>query len=214
MTMQSGVVVGVVERRDDPRKEGRVTLRYKWLPGAPVSGWAPIAQPLAGAKRGAWLMPEKGDEVLVAFEKGRFDNPYVVGFLHNGSHKPPDTDLQHRVIVTPGGHELRFEDNDKKKQIIISTAGKHVITLTDKDNAMKVSIESSKHHLIEIDDVANAITVKTSGNQSVTLTDSPAAITLTTSGKQSVTLADSPAAITLDGGGRKITLQGGKVAIT
>lgn len=195
MSGQEGVVVAVVERRDDPRKEGRVTVRYKWLPGEPVSGWAPIAHPLAGTKRGAWLMPEKGDEVLVAFEKGCFENPYIVGFLFNGSHKPPDTDLQHRVIVTPGGHELRFEDNDKKKQIIIRTAGKHVITLTDMDNAMKVSIESGKHHLIEIDDVANSISVKTSG-------------------KQSVTLTDSPAAITLDGGGRKLALTGGKVAIT
>ena len=195
MTMQEGVVVAVGENRNDPKKEGRVTLRYKWLPGQPVSGWASIAAPLAGSKRGAWMMPEKGDEVLVAFEKGRFDNPYVVGFLWNGAHKPPEQDLQHRVIVTPGGHQLRFEDNDKKKQIILRTAGKHVITLTDKDNAMKISIESGKHHLIEIDDVANSITIRTAG-------------------KQSVTLTDSPAAITLDGGGRKLTLANGKVAIT
>jgi len=195
LTAQDGVVVAVVERRDDPRKEGRITLRYKWLPGEPESGWAPIAAPIAGTKRGAWLMPEKGDEVLVAFEQGCFDNPYVVGFLWNGAHKPPDNDLQHRVIVTPGGHELRFEDNDKKKQIIIKTAGNHVLTLTDAENAMKVSIESAKHHVIEIDDVANSITVKTSG-------------------KQSVTLTDSPAAITLDGGGRKLALANGQVAIT
>jgi uncharacterized protein involved in type VI secretion and phage assembly len=214
MTMQDGVVVAVVEERNDPRKEGRVTLRYKWLPGEPVSGWAPIAAALAGTKRGAWLMPEKGDEVLVAFEKGLFDHPYVVGFLWNGKHTPPDKDLQHRVIITPGGHELRFEDNDKKKQIIIKTAGKHVITLNDTEKKMKVSIESGEHHLIEIDYVKNSITVKTAKSQSVTLTDSPAAITLTTSGNQSVTLSDSPASITLDGGGRKVALANGKVAIT
>ena len=195
MTMQEGVVIAVVESRDDPKKEGRVTLRYKWLPGEPVSGWASIAAPLAGSKRGAWLMPEKGDEVLVAFEKGCFDNPYVVGFLWNGAHKPPDQDLQHRVIVTPGGHQLRFEDNDKKKQIIISTAGKHVITLSDKENAMSVKIESAKHHRVEIDDVAKVITIQTAGNQSVKLDD-------------------ASTSITLDGGGRKIALANGKVAIT
>src|ERR1044071_7385055 len=116
-------------------------------------------------------MPEKGDEVLVAFEKGCFDNPYVVGFLWNGKHKPPESDLKHRVIVTPGGHQLRFEDNDNKKKIIVRTAGKHSITLSDEDNAMKISIQSAKEHLVEIDDVANTITVKTKNGPKVTLTD-------------------------------------------
>lgn len=195
MTMQEGVVIAVVESRNDPKKEGRVTLRYKWLPGQPLSDWAAIAAPLAGSKRGAWLMPEKGDEVLVAFRNGRFDHPYVIGFLWNGKSKPPEQDLQHRVIVTPGGHQLRFEDNDKKKQIVLRTPGKHTLTLSDVENAMKLTVRSGKEHLIEIDDVANTITLQTKNGPKVTLTD-------------------SPSSITLEGGGRKIALANGKVAIT
>ena len=54
------------------------------------SHWAPIASLLAGKKRGACFMPELDDEVLVAFDRGEFDHPYVVGFLWNGADEAPD----------------------------------------------------------------------------------------------------------------------------
>ncbi|MEP6832331.1 MAG: phage baseplate assembly protein V [Gemmatimonas sp.] len=163
MNLQHGVLVAVVVSRDDPDQQGRIRVKYSWLAGDPVSAWAPIASPLAGPGRGLWFMPEVDDEVLVAFEKGHFDYPFVVGFLWNGVHQPPDTDFQHRIIVTPGGNELRFEDNDNNKQIILKTAGNHAITLSDETGASRISIESSNGQLVEIDDVANSITLRGGG---------------------------------------------------
>jgi uncharacterized protein involved in type VI secretion and phage assembly len=168
MTKQHGVLVASVLSCDDPEGQGRVKLQYPWLPDEPDSAWAPIAAPLAGPGRGLWFMPEVGDEVLVAFEKGNFDYPFIVGFLWNGVHNPPDTDLQHRVIVTPGGHQLRFEDNESGKRIVLKTAGNHSVTLSDEASKSKISIESSGGQFIEIDDVGHSITLR-GGNRQLKL---------------------------------------------
>ena len=58
--------------------------------------WAAMASPLTGKDRGMFFMPEKDDEVLVAFEQGNFAHPYILGFLWNGADTPPESNLQHR----------------------------------------------------------------------------------------------------------------------
>ena len=39
----------------------------------------------------SYFLPEVGDEVLVAFERGDLRFPYVLGSLWNGKDKPPST---------------------------------------------------------------------------------------------------------------------------
>ena len=103
MKRHPGVVVATVKSLDDPRGEGRIQIEFPWLPDITEHPWAPIAAPLAGGERGMFFMPEPKDEVLVAFEHGDFDHPFVVGFLWNGVDRPPESDTHNRVIVTPGG---------------------------------------------------------------------------------------------------------------
>jgi uncharacterized protein involved in type VI secretion and phage assembly len=74
------------------------------------SYWAPVAAAMAGGGRGAFFMPEVGDEVVIGFDRGQFDHPYVVGFLWNGQDAPPRTDGKIRVIRSVNGHELAFYD--------------------------------------------------------------------------------------------------------
>jgi len=158
---QPGVVVGIVRSLDDPSGEGRLQLEFPWL-GRVRSAWAPVAAPMAGKERGAWFMPELDDEVLVAFEHGDFDHPYVVGFLWNGVDRPPDTDNKHRLIKTPGGHQLRFEDNDGVKKVVLRTeAGFRV----------------------EMDEAAKSLTVATPGQLSITLDDTNQLIELKGGGR-------------------------------
>jgi uncharacterized protein involved in type VI secretion and phage assembly len=119
----------------DPDGQGRVELQFPWLSDSLRSYWAPVAAPLAGKQRGVFFMPEIDDEVLVAFEHGSFDHPYIVGFLWNGVDMPPETDSQNRVIMTPGGHTLRFEDGNEKKIVLKSSSGQ-TITLDDTENSI------------------------------------------------------------------------------
>jgi uncharacterized protein involved in type VI secretion and phage assembly len=119
------VVVGTVVDVKDPRGEGRIQVRFPWLPETREHPWAPLATPLTGGSRGMFFLPEREDEVLVAFEHGDFDHPFVVGFLWNGVDQPPESDHKNRVILTPGGHTLRFEDRDGQQKVILKSAGGH-----------------------------------------------------------------------------------------
>ena len=53
-------------------------------------GWHTLLR-LVRADRGVYLLPEVGDEVLVAFENGDIAHPIVVGSLWNDEEPPPET---------------------------------------------------------------------------------------------------------------------------
>jgi uncharacterized protein involved in type VI secretion and phage assembly len=132
-----GVVIGIVVDVNDPDGRGQIKLKFPWL-GDMDSMWAPLATPLAGENRGMWFMPEIDDEALVAFEHGDFAHPRVIGFLWNGKDTPPETEVQNRIIKTPGGHELRFEDKAGSKKVILKTDGGLKITMDDNDQSIEI----------------------------------------------------------------------------
>lgn len=110
----SGVLIGIVESRDDPQGEGRIEVSFPVFGDQMTTYWAAIANPMAGKGRGFRFSPEIGDECLVAFDRNDAEHPYIVGFLHNGVDKPPTDDPQHRVIESVNGHRIAFEDPDVK----------------------------------------------------------------------------------------------------
>src|SRR5262249_18783872 len=138
------------------------------------SWWAPVAAPLAGKNRGAFFMPEVDDEVLVAFEHGDFDHPFIIGFLWNGDDTPPETTNKNKIIKTPGGHQLRFEDKDGEKKIIIKSDGGHEIELLDTPPA-SVKITSAGGNQVEIIDEPPTINI-TSPSGAVNINCSSASI--------------------------------------
>jgi uncharacterized protein involved in type VI secretion and phage assembly len=127
----NGVVNGQVVSRDDPDQQGRIQVSLPYLGGQNDSYWAPVATMMAGKSTGSWFMPEIGDEVLIAFNQDDVAHPYIVGFLWNGQDGPPDPDPQNRVILTPGGHTLRFQDKDGSKKVVLQSSSGQVITLDD-----------------------------------------------------------------------------------
>jgi hypothetical protein len=83
-----GVAVAVVTDNKDPDKLYRVKVRYPWLDNGAKSGgepsyWARISTIGAGKDRGIYFLPEVEDEVLVAFEHGDMNRPFIVGALWN-----------------------------------------------------------------------------------------------------------------------------------
>ena len=148
MNTMPGVVQGIVTNVDDPQGLGRVQVEFPWLDASYRTDWAFIATPMTGGARGQFFMPEVGDEALLAFEHGHFDHPFVVGFLWNGVHKPPESELKNRVILTPGGHTLRFEDKENAKKVILkSNDGSHV-TLDDVAKEIVVSDKDGNNKLV------------------------------------------------------------------
>lgn len=172
MSRQNGVVTGIVHEVD--AEHGCVMVEYRDIEDGMLSPWAYIAAPLSGKGRGALFMPEPGDEVLVCYGDGEFARPYVVGFLWNGEHTSPETEAHNRVIVTPGGHQLRFEDKDGDKRVILKTQGKHCLTMDDKNKS--VTLKSTGKHKLEITDNDGKVVLTTQNGGKVTLENSGKAI--------------------------------------
>jgi phage protein D len=82
------IVVGVVTNNEDPDGLGRVRVRYPALDDDLEGWWARVVAPGAGATRGLLTLPLPGDEVLVAFEHGSEQHPYVLGSVYNGQATP------------------------------------------------------------------------------------------------------------------------------
>jgi phage protein D len=116
----------VTNNKNDTDDFGYVKLKYPWLDDTVESNWARIVVPGGGAQRGIYFMPEVNDEVLVAFEHGDFDHPYVIGGLYNGQDAPAAAlsdvvssgKVKTRVIKTRTGHTVTFVDEDGGEEYI------------------------------------------------------------------------------------------------
>jgi uncharacterized protein involved in type VI secretion and phage assembly len=118
-----GVAVAEVINNIDVTQAARVQLRLPWLPD--YEPWARVAAMSAGSSRGAFFIPQVGEEVLVAFNHGDVREPYVVGSLWNGQDQPPassPTDsVTKRLIKTPAGHEIELDDLQQSVLVKTST---------------------------------------------------------------------------------------------
>ncbi|MFF5089092.1 VgrG-related protein [Streptomyces niveus] len=83
----AGLVSGTVTDTQDPEGSGRVKVRFPWLSDEYASDWARTAQS-GGTGGGEAFIPEVGDEVLVGFEHGHLDRPFVLAGLYNGKDRP------------------------------------------------------------------------------------------------------------------------------
>lgn len=149
----SGVVTARVVAHNDPRGIGRVQVKYDWMEEAQTA-WARMTTPSAGGGRGFMFMPEIGDEVLVAFEHGDPERPFVVGALWNGVDSAPrqgfweeegteetggvktqvPKDMARndiKRIVTKSGHRIQMVDVEGKESIVVSTPGQQMIQMID-----------------------------------------------------------------------------------
>lgn len=69
--------------------------------------WIRMVTPMATNGGGMYFKPEKGDEVLVEFENGNVERPYVVGTLYSKNVVIPDGE---RIIKSPNGHYIKIDD--------------------------------------------------------------------------------------------------------
>ena len=141
MSQMNGVVAAVVVNRDDPDNLGRVEVRYHFQEQGDRSYWARIATLMSGERRGSWFMPEVNDEVLVAFDNGDMQNPYIVGFLWNEQGKPPNEGIDPNVrrLQTVSGHILEFDDRPGQQKITLTTRSGYAITINDTTKEINIS---------------------------------------------------------------------------
>ncbi|MBR5723902.1 MAG: hypothetical protein IKX62_00830 [Bacteroidales bacterium] len=69
--------------------------------------WIRMSTPMATSGGGMYFKPEKGDEVMVDFENGNIEHPYVVGTLYSKNVTVPDGS---RIIQSKNGHTIKMSD--------------------------------------------------------------------------------------------------------
>lgn len=134
----------------DPRRLGRVRVRFQWLVEKKVqaeSGWLRVTTPYSGDGKGHLFTPEVGSQVLVNYEHGLPDMPVVVGNVFHPQNKqgatysPPNNHL--KGFQTAGGNKFILDDAPEAKVIRISNSGKKgtAVELSFKNNG-SITIKS------------------------------------------------------------------------
>ena len=159
-----GVYPAVVVDIADPDGQGRVKVSLPWSPdldGASYEAWARLGTMMGGRNRGTWFVPDKDDEVVVAFEGGDPRRPYVLGGLWNGSDSPPESmdgagNNFKKVIASRNGVKVTLDDGDGREQLILETPGGQKVTLKDGPGA--VTIEDSNGNSVKLETAGVTVT--------------------------------------------------------
>lgn len=170
-----GPVVGIVKNNKDPDGQARIKVAFPWLSDSEESQWARMATFMAGAKMGAFFLPDVGDEVLVVFEHGDINRPYILGALWNGVDKPPASNdngkNNMRLILSRSGHMIRLDDTDGGEKIeIIDKSGKNFIEWDTASNRITISADQDveiKAEQGKISINAAEVEIKSSGNTTI-----------------------------------------------
>ena len=148
----AGVVPALVDDVNDPDKQGRVRVKFPWLAEQYKSDWCRVAHAGAGPDRGFMILPEVGDEVLVAFEQGEVRRPFVLGGLYNGRDKAKTGPgelldgsshaVNNRLFTSRKGHQLVFIDASDRCGVVVTT-GDGKLELRLDQSSSKIEIKSA-----------------------------------------------------------------------
>lgn len=127
----------IVKDNNDPQGMGRVRVQFFWQKGDELSPWIRLIQPYAGSGKGFYFIPEVGEEVMVDFENGNAERPFVLGAHYNGAAKSgynPTT----KAIHTQSGTKILL--NDAEGSVRIEDAAGNSLVF---DGRQKITLNSS-----------------------------------------------------------------------
>ena len=177
--------MGRVVENADPLGLGRVRVQMVWQEaGSEKTPWIRLLQPHSGSGKGFYFVPEIGEEVLVGFQGGNAEKPYVIGTQYNGKEKSGYADKENNIkaVHTRSGHKLVFTEDesilitDKSgNEILLDTKGSN-ITITAPEtmtlNAKNLNINVSQNMTTNvgnnmITNVTNDTTISIGGNHQI-----------------------------------------------
>ncbi|WP_139559725.1 phage baseplate assembly protein V [Methylotetracoccus oryzae] len=156
---------------DDPERLNRIQVRLIGFDDctnqdAPL--WARVVCPFAGKDRGAFLIPDLDDEVLVVFQNGDPSYPLVVGGLWNGASAAPAEiaggQNRYKVIRSKNGVTMTLDDQQGQERFILETPAGQKITL--KDGPGSIAIEDANGNSVKLETAG--ITINAAANVKVT----------------------------------------------
>ncbi|WP_103071756.1 type VI secretion system Vgr family protein [Aquimarina sediminis] len=108
--------VATVTDNADPDGLSRIKVQFPWQkPDGEMTPWLRMVTPHSGGEKGFHFIPEIGEEVLVGFEGGNAERPYVIGALYTGTKKPESWKTETndiKAIRTRSGNQVIMNDQD------------------------------------------------------------------------------------------------------
>ncbi|WP_299261476.1 type VI secretion system Vgr family protein [uncultured Aquimarina sp.] len=142
-TPKSETQVATVTANDDPDGIGRIKVQLDWQkPLGVYTPWLRVMTPHSGGDKGFHFIPEVGEEVLIGFEGGNAERPFVMGALYNGSSNPAEwkTDKNNvKAIRTRSGHTIELNDTDKAEFITIKDKNENLIHIDTANNNITIT---------------------------------------------------------------------------
>ncbi|MEU9204964.1 VgrG-related protein [Streptomyces sp. NPDC048332] len=163
----SGLVSGTVTDTQDPEGSGRVKVRFPWLSDEYASDWARTAQS-GGTGGGEAFIPEVGDEVLVGFEHGHLDRPYVLAGLYNGKDRPGGGAPAPGGTPAEGGDLVDPTTGAVNRRAFASKSGNQLELLDAADGPQGVRLRTGDGKLtIDLDRRGTAVVINSDGSVTI-----------------------------------------------
>ena len=179
----AGAFLARVVAVNDPGGLNRIQVRVYNTDGITDQDgamWARVVVPFAGSNRGAFFIPDVGDEVLVVYLSGDARFPVVLGGLWNGADKAPDSfggsgdSVDRWTITGKAGTKIAIIEDSTGPTIQFTTPGQLSGKMTDSGGG---SIEFT-------DSMQTSVKIDTSG---VTVNAPTAEVQITAASSVSIT---------------------------
>jgi phage protein D len=152
---------------NDPLRLGRVRLKFPWLDANYVSDWTRTVQ-FGGVSGGSIIPLDVKDEVLVAFDRGALDHPYVLGGLYNGKDRfrPDPVPLHDKLSGKANRHTLADREFNRLDLLSEQTGlRRRGVRLSTGNNRLVISLDRTKTEITV--DSKGSVTIKGSTSVSV-----------------------------------------------
>ncbi|MBL4745381.1 MAG: hypothetical protein JKY08_03345 [Flavobacteriaceae bacterium] len=151
--------IATVISNTDPKRIGRVQVRFDWQTGIMKTSWLRVMTPDAGSSkqhsknRGHVFIPEVDDQVMVGFEYNDPNRPFVMGGMFHGDNGAGGSANNNiKTIITKSGNELIFNDGDGKGSIKINAPKGNSVHLNGDGS---ISVFDASGNKMYMDNVGN-----------------------------------------------------------
>lgn len=154
-------VIATVIKNDDPDKLGRVQVEFPFAKDRVSDAWLRVMTPDAGGlvgygnkktgaverNRGMVFIPEEGDQVMVGFEFGDPNRPFVMGSMFHGKNAEGGGENNYKKSITVrSGSKLEFTDteDEEKYTVILQHNDKNTVSISVEKEKGTILIESTQ----------------------------------------------------------------------
>lgn len=209
--LQTGIVTGPAGEDVYTDGYGRVKVHFHWDRAGSrnenSSCWLRVMQNFAGPNFGAHFTPRVGQEVVIAFENGNPDRPFILGGLYHTEHLPPYSaqrgtrmGIRSQTLKSKSpsrANELYFEDTPDKEEVFLQA---------EKD--LNIIVKDSETRTVHS---SQTVSIQENMSETVGKNKNVSAETITLTAKSKLTLKVGGSVIEMSGS--SISISSGSVSI-